>query len=510
MNDVSIPAVDERTKKGRRSLLILAAILAVAAGLRLYRLGEASFWFDERASVMSAAGHFSDWMNLPLDRVIDPAPDLTSVSRQGSIVAAWRSPDFHPPLYAITLRIWREIVGESDADIRGLSVLASLAAIVCLFDLGRTLAGDRCALWACAIMAVAQPQIQYAQEARSYMLWQTLGLAACAAAARLVVSGPGWRRAAVLNLCLLAMILTHFLAIVYAVALALWCGFYLRGRALRQAAIAAAASAVILTFIGSGLIAQAYHTHSDTNWLGDSPAGHVIRTLQRAALLPATFLAEPSPEAEKWAMAGSAIFVLPWIMRGKLARFCGLWLLVGVGSIVALDLMRGTQALGYIRFTLVASPAVYLTIASLPLRRPIRDFLPIAAIICALFALTTEYDPTWKGQWRQLGGDVRELVRPGDMLVLASPETLFLYDPIKMYEGVSFYSRPIPCPVLLLDRPADGALQAQLRQAARVWFVLPQYAGLPEDFLPGWTFKAAAPKRRFAAEVYRASYIMHP
>jgi hypothetical protein len=464
MNDVSIPAVDERTKKRGRALWILAAILAVAAGLRLHRLGETGFWFDERASVMSAAGHFGDWMNLPIDRVIDSPPDLSSVSRQGSIMAAWRSPDFHPPLYAILLRIWRQIIGESDAEIRGLSVLASLLAIVFLFDLGRTLAGERCALWACAIMAVAEPQIRYAQEARPYMLWQTLGMAACAAAARLVVFGPGWRRAISLSLCLLGLVLTHYLAVFSAAAVVVWCGFYLRGRALRQAAIAAAVSLVILAFIGGGIIQRAYQAHGDTDWLGESPAGHLATTLQRAAILPTTFLARPLDNSEKWADAGAVIYLLPWLMRGKLARLCGIWLLAGVGSVFALDLIRSTLALALIRFTLVAAPAVYLTLASLPARRPIlgehfalADLMPIVAIVYALLNLGSAYDQTWKGQWPMLGADVRALARPGDIVVIASPETLFMYDPAKMYEGVSYYSHPIPCPVLLLDRPADAA-----------------------------------------------------
>src|ERR1700722_7031884 len=151
------------------------------------------------------------------------------------------------------LRGWRDLFGESDAAARSLSVAASLAAIILLFDLARTLAGPATALWACAIMAVAQPQITFAQEARDYVLWSALGLGACAAAARLSVRGPGWRRGAALAGCALGMILPHFLALITAMALAIWCAVYLRGKALRQAAIAGVVALLLLIAVGSGL-----------------------------------------------------------------------------------------------------------------------------------------------------------------------------------------------------------------------------------------------------------------
>src|ERR1700722_10289872 len=91
-------------------LAVLAAILAVAAGVRAYRLGQASFWEDERDSVMSAEGHFSDWETMPTNRLIDP-PDLVSVRNARPWLDTWRTPDFHPPLYAMLLRGWRDLFG---------------------------------------------------------------------------------------------------------------------------------------------------------------------------------------------------------------------------------------------------------------------------------------------------------------------------------------------------------------------------------------------------------------
>jgi 4-amino-4-deoxy-L-arabinose transferase-like glycosyltransferase len=439
--------------------------------------------------------------------VIRTPPDLSSVRNENSWLDAWRSPDSHPPLYAMLLRAWRQIVGEGDAPTRGLSVLASLAAIVFLFDIGRVLGDERTALWACAMMAAAQPEIQYAQEARGYALWTALALAAGAAAARLAVRGPGWRRAAALAGCLAAMMLTHFLAIGTALALVIWCAIYLRGRSLRQAAVIGLLAACLLCLIGIQLARQDHGTQHNTDWLRQDSQGHIVATIRRAALLPAQFLADPAPTVQ-WAAAGAAVvYLLPWLLGGRLNIFCGLWLAGGVGFVFALDLIAGTAALKFIRFTLVAAPAVYLLIAALPVRGKLRTLLPLSAVICALLALPGDYETTWKGQWRQLGGDVRLLARPGDIVVFASLPDLFLADPLKMYEGVDYYAHPIPCPVLLLNQKADGALQARLRQAARVWVVFPDGAGSLNDYLPGWRFSAAAPKRRLCGAVWRASTI---
>jgi hypothetical protein len=427
-----------------RPLALLALIVAAAAGFRLHSLGSDSIWFDERASIMSSTGHFGDWMNLPLDRLIDP-PDFWSVRQQRSWLAAWRSPDFHPPLFAMILRFWRESFGEADVTVRSFSVLCSLAAIVFLYDLARTLVGESPALWACAIMATAPPQIEYAQEARGYALWSALTLAACAAAARLAVCGPGWRRAIALTFCLIAMLLTHFLASASALALVIWCALYLRGPALRQALIAGAIGLAVLLLIGGALPLQAYRNHQDAMWLREPVAGHIAATFARAALIPARFLTEPRAGAEPIAMLTAVVYLLPLALmrRSPAMALCALLLWIGVGAVFVADLRMGTQGLSYIRFTLASAPACYLVIASLPLRKPLKDLLPLTAVVGCLMALLLDANGPWKGQWRELGTDLRGLARPGDIVVFADPTDAFLADPAKLYDGVGYYSRPI-------------------------------------------------------------------
>jgi len=489
----------------RGPLWILLALLLTATVFRLHNLTAPSLWFDERASVMSAEGHLGDWLNLPLDRVI-PAPDFSSTAHQASLLAAWRSPDFHPPLFAITLRCWRDLFGDSDAAARSLSVVVSLAAIVFLFDLGRTLFDTPSASWACAVMAVAQPQIQYAQEARGYALWGALFLAASAAAARLYKYGPGWPRAISLAACSLAMLLTHFLAFASIAAIGIWCAIYLRGRAARQTLVAYASALVVLLIVGAPLVSVAVENHQDAMWLREQVAGHVAATVKRVALLPARFLAEPLKGTEILSSATAVAYVIPFLLFRKSAgmAWCALVLCMGVGAVLTMDLILKAAALSYIRFTLAAAPAVYLVISAVPLRRGLRELIPAAAIAGCLLSLPATYDVSWKGEWRELGGDLRHVASPGDIVVFASPPHLFLADPAKLYEGVAFYANPIRCPILILDRPADAEALRHLHDAHRIWIITTNGGVDLGAELPGYRCSPAGPDRLFCGRLWRA------
>jgi uncharacterized membrane protein len=153
------------------------------------------------------------------------------------------APDVHPPLFQICLRIWRDalgpIFGEGDAFIRSLAVI-----------FGRRLRCDdvRCgppcfmacapALWAALIMALATPQLHWAQDARPYTLLFTLLLGAIDAVVRLERFGPGKRRVIALALCTFAAGLTHYYGLPALAALGVYAAIRLRGAARVQAGTA--------------------------------------------------------------------------------------------------------------------------------------------------------------------------------------------------------------------------------------------------------------------------------
>jgi hypothetical protein len=367
--------------------------------------------------------------------------------------------------------------------------------------------GARSALWACAIMAAAQPEIQFAQEARGYALWQALGLCASASAARLVVYGPGWRRAIGLSICLVGLILTHFLALATVAAIAVWCAFYLRGRALRQALICAAAGMAFLAIVAGGLITQAFANHNDAMWLRESPDGHLAMSLLRAAALPATFLADIR-KGQQWVSCGTAVVYLIaglLAIRNRGMAWCFFWLTAGIGSVFCMDMMMGTRALSTPRYTFIAAPALYLLLASLPLKGWMRDVIPLIALFTCVLAVPLDYDgPTWKGDWRGLGEDVRKAAGPDDLVLFANEESSFLMDPLKTFDAVSFYCQPFPCDVALVTQTVDAPLMQRINQAKHVWVVSVAGRAQLEGYLPGWNVAIAGPNRLFAGYLWEA------
>ena len=127
-------------------------IVALAVGLRFWRLDAQSLWADEGNSASLALRSWSDI----------------------SLAAA---ADIHPPLYYWLLNLWVRLFGLSENGLRSLSVFASAATVGLTYDLGRRLFGRVAGLLAAFLLAIAPFHIYYAQEARMYALltlWATL------------------------------------------------------------------------------------------------------------------------------------------------------------------------------------------------------------------------------------------------------------------------------------------------------------------------------------------------
>ena len=120
---------------------LLAAILLVAAALRLWGLDRLSFWHDEGATYFYA----DNW--------------------------PWRiwGKDTMPPLHYLLMSIWQRL-GEGDWFLRLSSTLASLGAVAVLWRCGLELGGVVVAALAASFLALAPFDLMYAQEYRMYAL----------------------------------------------------------------------------------------------------------------------------------------------------------------------------------------------------------------------------------------------------------------------------------------------------------------------------------------------------
>jgi len=171
----------------RHTCFAALLICLLAFTLRAYRLDAQSLWYDEGLSVHLAA--------LP----------------PGETIAQSAITD-HPPLHALLLNVWMRVAGSSEFSIRFVSVLFGTLAVALTHALGKTVGGQRVALVAAGLMAIAPMAVWYGQEARGYSLLITLILIAVLAFLRLVVGD--WRRRVWLAYILscTAALYTHYFA----------------------------------------------------------------------------------------------------------------------------------------------------------------------------------------------------------------------------------------------------------------------------------------------------------
>ncbi|HYZ23639.1 MAG TPA: glycosyltransferase family 39 protein [Rhodopila sp.] len=126
-------------------------MILLGAALRIVHLGQASFWNDE---------FFSRYY-----------PDLGL----GFLWGPGFTRETTPPTYYTLLLGWMHLFGASEAALRALSAIGSVATIPLVYLLACEFAGRPSALLAALLFAIAPMQIYYAQEARVYAL--TLPLA---------------------------------------------------------------------------------------------------------------------------------------------------------------------------------------------------------------------------------------------------------------------------------------------------------------------------------------------
>lgn len=149
---------------------LLAGVLA-AFGVRLFRLGAESLWYDETVSVMLA-------------------------SKRIPALLAHTAGDIHPPGYYLLLHFWRLLTGPTL--VHGLEFLyawpslwAGVLTLALLVPLGRRLGSPSVALVALWLGAINPFHLWYSQEVRMYTVAAALGLLCLWALLKAATPGGG-------------------------------------------------------------------------------------------------------------------------------------------------------------------------------------------------------------------------------------------------------------------------------------------------------------------------------
>ena len=495
---------DDNTRPRFAHALVLAAILLLAAALRFHDIARHSFWPDELFTLQTSSGHGLQHTRLTNAGLFTDPPDLLSLEHANSwssVVTTLARDDNHPPLYFLLMRAWRMIFGDSPAAVRALSAVFSIIAVALMYDVARRLHGQTAAVWAALIMAVAGPQIQFAQEARSYMLLVTLGLAALDALVRIEEDGPSNWRLIALGASVLGTMLSHYFAIAPCAAIGAYTLIRLRGRTrLRTFAALLMAAGLYLVLWGPFAWRQRANIATNNWWVIDIYPHHTWRTFFSAALLPMRFLTEPLRRAETAASIAAILYIAPPLFllnrnpqhRRRDLFIWWLWLISTVAMVVTMDLVQGTRQTDFLRYTIVASPAIYAMLASvLSGLKPrwVAHAIPAAAVLTCLYGLPRAYaEPqTPKPDWRIPAALIAKEAKPTDIVLFfgSSPQdrgyTGFHYLALKYYAGDK-----LPRTLLFIARRPTDEEMARLRAATGVWLLLPTDTTLPDNFLPGF------------------------
>ena len=130
-----------------KTVLMLVSIFVLGLTLRLYDLGDESFWIDEMEAVRFA--------NLEIAGILD------MTSQAGYL---------HPPFHFILLHYWIRILGVSEFSVRLLSLLFGFSSIPVVYKLGALIFDEETGVIASLISALSLFQIYYSQEARNYII----------------------------------------------------------------------------------------------------------------------------------------------------------------------------------------------------------------------------------------------------------------------------------------------------------------------------------------------------
>jgi 4-amino-4-deoxy-L-arabinose transferase-like glycosyltransferase len=375
------------------SVPYLLPILAVAAALRIYRLGARPLWIDEGVSAGIA--------RLPWN------------SMQSVI---WRH-EANMGLYYLLLHAWIRL-GDSEAWLRALSVLGALAAITGVFFLGRRMFGKNVALVAAGILALNAYHIQYSQEARSYAL---LSFAMVLTAFLLLraVESPSWVTWTIFAFASALAVYLHFFAIfvtaAQALAVLLW-----RRRALKIGPLTLAVAVYAVTLVPIAEFVRANLQQRQLEWVPAATASYLYTSALAIAGWggPALLVATLALTIWGLAAAGRKWFRAEPDDETFSLGVAGLWLFFPFAITIALSAWKHLFVPRYMVMTL---PALALVSARGVTRlRP--KWQALALIIFAL--LLASGDRAYYAGMMEIGEDWRSAVQfivssaqPGDAII---------------------------------------------------------------------------------------------
>jgi mannosyltransferase len=390
-------------------LSALAAVVGLAAVLRLTTLDVQSFDFDELYTVWVIGAGLGDVL---------PRIDATEST---------------PPLFYLVAFGWKQLLGTGEAGLRSLSALFGIATVPVVYAATREIASRRAALISSGLVAVSPWLVWHGQQARAYALVVLLSALSLLFFLRaLREPRPRWLAAWALASSL--ALASHYFAGFLVGAEAAWLVLAVRSRATIAAIGVVAAAGVAL----APLALDQYAAGRGTNTIETSGS-----LALRAAQVPKQSLVGFDGPAEiPLAFVACALAAVAFVMfarstRPEERRRAGPALAVGAAAVaLPLGLALAGADLITARNLIGAWPAAAVVAGiGLGAERAGRAGLVVAATLCAIFTvltIATAAEPRyqredWRGAAEALGAPARD--RAIVLTPWAAPEPYAYYLP---------------------------------------------------------------------------------
>jgi hypothetical protein len=469
---------------------ILAAIVAVGAGLRFHQITKVGLWPDEFwSSIHLATGRGASLLAMPGGVLMGPPP-AAWFEGAPSWWHIWTGMGMvtHPPVYLICLRWWIDLFGATDYSVRTFSAIASLAGAVVLFDIMRRTVNANAGLIAAALMAIAPMQINISQEARPYPFLALVGLLACHALFRIEQKGATFWRLFQLGFWCAAAALTHYFALGALLAIFCYGCIRFRGRERRRLILALVASALfVLAAWGPFFWQQRPQYLSPQPW--SNGEGGWTTPWIRAAAIPSALLFGRIENPLNWIAPAILAYLLPLVLLRRHPQILLWWLWIAgiVGLPLAYDCIHPGRLLGQLEFVSMASCGFY-AICAFPILilkswRYLVSWLMLGSAAIGAVQRVQEGPPDYNGDWRGLAVALDHDAGPDDPLVFMSSG--IWGSPGMYYLDFDHYAHNSHRPIMFLRGPADAAALRQLEAFKKVWLIGPSDVDI-SNYLPGW------------------------
>ncbi len=429
-------------------------ILALAAGLRLWRLGAQELRGDEAFSYLFA--------RLPLGQI------LPALLQEG---------DPHSPLHYYLLHAAMSLLGDGEFSLRLPSALLGIALVALLWRLGARTLGPRPALWLAGLAALAQGLVWLSQDVRNQPTLAALAAVAATLALLSAVRRGGLGRWLAYALLCALCVYSFYYGIL---ALAAHAVYALALRERRHVLPRWAGAALLAGLLFAPWLAAMWPGLVAAGQLGDParPAllGHWVETsawLLAGADLPTSWASWLTLGG--WALAGLGFGAL-WRRDRALALLLAGW---SVGALLGIWAVRFLRSTFNAYYAVMAGPAFWALLAAgldaLWQRRRLgrAAALSLLALIAAIngWQLGRYYQDAGAGSrsvgYRPTAARVASLAGPNDLFLANFPDPCWGY---YLREAPLAYAMQPQGPGAPREE-TEAALAGLAATYDRIWFV---------------------------------------